>query len=182
MFDKQSKQLKPEVLEKARRLVGVDQREHFAEEMKDVVLEMKKLREEYRAKLLDAAKAMRDVFEAGDKAMDKVKRKGIDLISATEQRHKEAVDVIREAHPDLREAEFSFDLEEGTYTPYGPLGSEPPNKDEESNHIKRTLRGLITAVSVAAEEAKRPKRAEPEADEETKQMVNDLMKRIAKKE
>jgi hypothetical protein len=149
----------PEALRIARELV--DNKAELPDILAKMAIEVIEVRNHYKKLLHEKTAELRALVREGAQKMDTLKEMGLTAIQQMEKNHNDVVERIRQAQPELQDCEFKFDLEDGTYTIYGPRGTAIDDDEEE--------------------EKKEPEPELNEATAATKKMVEDLMARIGRK-
>jgi len=123
----------------------------------DLAIKMIEIQQETRAKLKEMGAEMRKIADESQKRIDALKDEGSKKIGGVEKQHDDIMERLRDAQPELKTIEFELDLKNGTYT---------YTEDRD-----------MTEGNPTPEES-----ASPKVMSDIEEMVNQLMKRVGRKE
>lgn len=98
------------------------------------LLQLMKRKEETKKEIQKHANAIRKLMEQTEKDVEKVKSEQIKNIDGMQKTHEARIQEMRDAQPELRNVEFSFNVEDGSFIVKGPRepDEEEPAKKEEA--------------------------------------------------
>jgi predicted phage tail protein len=132
----------PEALKIAKELLDITP---IAATISMNVQAMDELRNEIKDELMEKSKELRKIAKDGDRKLTKMKENAKEEVDKAREVHNAIIARIREAQPELKDKEFRMDLDEGTFTPYGPLGCDP-REGENGEEIPLDVQTVMNAL------------------------------------
>lgn len=90
--------------------------------MADGIRQLAETKKEILEELQRRAKALREFAQEGDKRQKALKEQTQLRLNEYTEQHAALIQQMREAQPELKDVEFSFDMRDGTFTAMGPIG------------------------------------------------------------
>ena len=114
----------------------------------EAALKMLVLKAETNQKLKEQAAVLREIARDADNELKKMREETRKRIAEVDEKHEDVMQRLRAAQPELKEIEFSMNLEDGTYEEVGPRSLDDDNNaTPEKDAPEEMVVNITTMVS-----------------------------------